>query len=147
MRDLFARSCRDSGPAALVLSLFQLGSLSALEGHGRDELLHLVGQPLLPRLFILLQSCRDLYRRNKCCQIPAIKNTWCDYILDCYDSFIELDLMTYIGTQCVSIRSRACSFTFLYGHQMKEKEKNYIIAFVFDNIEKYLCISLSRFIF
>lgn len=30
---------------------------------------------------------------------------------------------------------------------MKGKEKNYITAFVFDSAEKYLCISLSRFIF
>lgn len=34
--------------------------LSALEGHGRDELLHLVGQALLPGLLLLLQGRCDL---------------------------------------------------------------------------------------
>lgn len=60
MQDLFRRPCRDCGPVSLVLSL----SLSALEGHGRDELIHFVGQPLLPRLFVLLQGRRDLQRRE-----------------------------------------------------------------------------------
>lgn len=41
------------------------GSLSALEGHGRDELLHLVGQPLLPRLFVQLQGGCDLLQKRK----------------------------------------------------------------------------------
>lgn len=67
MRDLFSfffhfgRSCRDRGPVSLSRSR----SLSALERHGRDELLHLVGQPLLPCLFVLLQGCRDLRRETQ----------------------------------------------------------------------------------
>ena len=40
-----------------------------------------------------------------------------------------------------------CNFRFLYGYHIKEREKNYITAFVSDTTEKYLCISLSpRFI-
>ncbi|TNN43428.1 hypothetical protein EYF80_046357 [Liparis tanakae] len=34
------------------------------EGHGGDELLHLVGQPLLPRLLVLLQGRGDLEGRK-----------------------------------------------------------------------------------
>lgn len=41
------------------------GSPSALEGHGRDELLHLVGQPLLPRLLVLLQGGCDLLQKRE----------------------------------------------------------------------------------
>lgn len=52
------------GPSPSLSLSFGVGSLSALKGHGRDELLHLVGQPLLPRLFILLQGCGDLWGKS-----------------------------------------------------------------------------------
>lgn len=65
MQDLLGRSCRDGGPVSLSSSR---GLLSTLEGHGRDELLHLVGQPLLPRLLILVQGCCDLGEKENSCE-------------------------------------------------------------------------------
>lgn len=38
---------------------------SALEGHSGDELLHFVGQPLLPGVVVLVQGCRDLFGNTK----------------------------------------------------------------------------------
>lgn len=62
----FGRSCRDCGPVSLgKTGGWGGGSPSALEGHGRDELLHLVGQPLLPRLLVLLQGGCDLLQKRE----------------------------------------------------------------------------------
>lgn len=38
---------------------------SAVQRHGRDQLLHLVGQALLPGLLVLVQRRRDLCRKDK----------------------------------------------------------------------------------
>ena len=40
------------------------GGLSALQGHGGDELLHLVAQPLLLGLLVQLQGSCDLEREE-----------------------------------------------------------------------------------
>lgn len=73
----FGRSCRDCGPVSLgKTGGWGGGSPSALEGHGRDELLHLVGQPLLPRLLVLLQGgCDLLQKRENWDQTTTKKNT------------------------------------------------------------------------